>query len=102
MKRIEKKWKVEVIREKISTNDNWLFRGILAIHSRQTDDEKASKDTIHHNKIGFTKADSRLMSSFAEVLINGGTFSETMLAVARRRMSKYASQLTRIANSTLQ
>jgi hypothetical protein len=99
MKRLEKKWNVEVIREKIATDNRWLLRGLLAIHSYQTTDEKSCKQAIHHNKCGFNKADAGLLSSYAEVLKSGGTFTDGMLTTARRRMTKYATQLTRIANA---
>jgi len=98
MKRIEKKWKAEYIRHKLLTDDHWLFRGLLAIHSYQTADEKENKDTIYHNRRGFTKADAKWLSSCAELLLKGGSFSVPMLAAVRRRMKKYASQLTKIAN----
>ena len=98
MKRIEKKWKVDDIRVKMTTDDNWLFRGLLAIHSYQTADEKENKDTIYHNRRGFTKWDAKWMSACAELLLEGGSFSETMLATVRSRMRKYATQFTKIAN----
>ncbi len=98
MKRTAKKWNTEIIREKISTNDNWLFRGIVAIHSFQTADEKSCKETVHRNRRGFNKADAKLLSSFAEILECGGRFTESMLITARKRMMKYVTQLTRIAN----
>lgn len=93
--------------EKLETNDIWLYRGILAIYDRQTQDEKRVKDTIDRNGVGFNAFDADIMSSFAMVLrerVDAGlpmSLSYNQRKIARRVMLKYAGQLVRIANKEI-
>ena len=96
------------IREKLQTNDKWLVRGILAIYARQTADEKQSEQTSHHNGVGFNGTDANILSSFAKQILAWEATPEAerryptplspkQIALARRKMLKYAGQLAKIA-----
>jgi hypothetical protein len=95
------KWSREVILHKLLTDVKWLERGILALYARQTADEQKIKETHRRNGEGFNKPDAVLLSNYAELLNMGRHLSEKQLFIARKKMRKYASQLTRIANSKI-
>lgn len=88
----------EYIKDKMATNDNWLYHGIVAIHNRQTSDEKVSQTTRHNNGRGFNSADANILSSFAEQIKARNSLSERQKYIARIKMPKYAGQLEEIAN----
>jgi len=94
-------WSLEEIRHKIATNDTWLCRGIIAIYKHQTEDEKRSRTTSEPNGFGYNLKDSFIMSTLAEHLLRGNTLSEQQRRIARDRLSKYARQLTKIANRSV-
>lgn len=89
------------------SNDKWLVRGILAIYACQTADERSSQTTKHHNGVGFNGTDANIMSSFARQIQSWqatenprypSPLSPKQLGLARKKMSKYAGQLARIAS----
>lgn len=97
----------EMIRDNMQADNQWLFRGILAIYARQTHDEQASETTKYHNKRGFGALDADILSSFAKQIQTWmGTpvqarryqcpLSPKQLQIARKNMAKYAGQLARI------
>ena len=94
------------IRTKIATDNRWLVRAILALYERQTEDEQRAESTDHRNDKGFNAADAPIMSSFAKQILDwrrsddrtyASPLSPRQLAVARRKLPKYAGQLARIA-----
>lgn len=88
----------EFIRDKMATNDKWLYRGLIAIHNLQTASEQMSLSTRESNGVGFNSVDAEILSSFASQLKERDFLSEKQKSIARKRMSKYAGQLERIAN----
>jgi hypothetical protein len=97
---MQQTWSLEEIRHKIATNDTWLCRGIIAIYKRQTADEQRNRTTSEPNGFGYNLKDSFIMSTLAEHLLKGFTLSEEQRHIARMRLSKYARQLTKIANQS--
>ena len=91
----------EFIKEKISTSDNWLYRGVLAIYGRQTDNEQVTQSTKENNGIGFNGCDAQIMSSFAEQLSTRGFLTDKQKVIARNKMIKYCGQLSKIANANV-
>ncbi|PWA77551.1 hypothetical protein CTI12_AA223350 [Artemisia annua] len=49
------------------------MRAVCALYRQQTEDEKASKGTIHHNERGFSQPDAYRGSKLAEFLMDGGS-----------------------------
>lgn len=88
-----KEWNVKLVKELLTNNDEAVIRAIKIIYSYQTEDEKACQDTHENNNVGFNKFDSDLMSSFAKQLNKGKTLSQKQLAIAHKRMPKYAQQM---------
>ncbi len=94
-----KKWTKDEILERITADDKWLVRGLLAIHARQTEEEKAAETTKEQNGIGFNGVDAQILSDFVnQYHRTNGFLSTRQMALIRKKMIKYAGQLTRIAN----
>lgn len=93
-----KEFTKEYIRKMLSEDIVWLERGVLAIHSRQTEDEREAHDTHHRNGFGFNSADAKYLSYVADYLLSGNHLSGSNVAKTRSRMLKYSGQLARIAN----
>jgi len=85
------------IREQLTTNDNWVRRGLKAIYKMQTEDEKLMQVTTEDNGVGFSGVDAELLSSFAEQLNARGSLSPKQMVYARKKMAKYAKQLWTLA-----
>lgn len=94
----------EFIKAAMLRNDaigyKWLTRAIQAIWNFQTNDEQMTDETRHSNNVGFNGADANILSSFARQLQAGRNLSIKQLAIAKKKMPKYAKQLARIANGT--
>lgn len=96
----------ESVRNKLETNDQWLIRGLVAIYNKQEADEQVARQTKKANGVGFTGVDAFILSEFAVQVIDWqegrGKYRHALslrqLALARKKMLKYAGQLARIAN----
>lgn len=93
-----KKWTKEEIAAKLADDDAWLIRGLLAIYSKQTDEEKNSDITKVDNGIGFNAFDATILSDMAKQYNRTKFLSKRQLVIVRKCMKKYAGQLTKIAN----
>lgn len=89
--------RISFLKEKLATNPKWAVRGLLRIYENQTNDEQRSGLTKYHNGIGFTGADSELLSSFAEQILAGRTMSPRQMYLIHRKMPKYARQLETVS-----
>lgn len=96
-----KLWTKDEIKQNLQINDKWVLHGLLALYDRQTADEKATDSTRHHNKQGFSGADADFMSSLARQARSRGCLSPKQMVFARKKVMKYAGQLTKIANKQL-
>lgn len=95
-----REYTVEEIRERVTNDQRWTERAIMALYRRQTEDERLGQHTNELNGAGFNKADAEILSSFAKQLQWGGHLTPRQFDVARRRVAKYAGQLARIAQAT--
>lgn len=93
----KKTYTKEEIREKLATDNKWLFRGLLAIYARQTEDEQRTDQTNHNNSVGFNGTDAAFLSIMARRALEDKPFSEKQIACIRKAMLKYAGQLYRIS-----
>lgn len=87
----------EMIAEKITTDQNWTERAVVAIYRKQTSQEVSSMQTIEHNNVGFNGVDAPIMTSFAEWILRGRRLTPKQLSLAQRKIRKYAGQLASIA-----
>ena len=88
-----KVWSKESIQELLDRNDEAVIRAMLEIYNRQTTDEQKYKDTHLYNSVGFTGVDANIMSSFTEYYEKYNKLSPKQMAIARKKMKKYWSQL---------
>lgn len=95
------KEKEQFIKEQLASNDNWVLRGLLAIWNKQTADEKMTKDTKHHNGVGFTGSDAEFYTAMADRVNSGYSLSVRQMECIRKGMKKYAGQLRRIADGVI-
>jgi hypothetical protein len=100
-KKAPKKWNKEKIRFMLETDNRWLFKGLMAIYNRQTEDEKATELTHHHNMIGFNGVDANLLTSYAKQYKERGFLTKGQIDWCRKKMLKYAGQLAKIANGEI-
>ena len=88
---------VEEIKTKVSSNAQWAAHAISALYERQTQAEKDTQHTSELNGRGFNGFDSEILSSFAEQIKRGRTLSPKQLAIAFKKLPKYAGQLQDIS-----
>jgi hypothetical protein len=95
----------EMVLNNLCLSNTWLARGLVALLNRQTSDEQASQNTRHNNGRGFNSTDAFILTSFAKQCkrwLDGQSkfnspLSGKQLAIAQRKIVKYASQLTKVA-----
>jgi hypothetical protein len=96
-----KVWTKEEVKHLLQTSSKMVHRSIVKIFEKQTEDEKRAETTSHHNGVGFNGVDAELLSSYAKQILAGRTLTEKQMHYARKKIVKYAGQLTKIANGTL-
>ena len=96
-----KVWSKDEIKGLIETRDDAVIRGMLRIYDLQTESEQVFGDTHEHNGVGFSGVDGGIMSSFTEFYNKAGFLSSKQMKIARKKMLKYAGQLTMISNKEL-
>lgn len=89
----------QIIRTKLLTNQAWLEAAIIALHNKQTSDEKATGTATHLNGQGFSGADASTLSYYARWCLKGRHLNGKFLADAQTRCLKYSKQLLRIAQA---
>lgn len=92
-------WTITEIRALLAENDKAVARGILAIYALQTDSEQATMETSESNGVGFSGADANFLSSLAQFYQAKGFLSPKQVEIGRKRITKYAGQLVKIANT---
>ena len=100
-------WTATAVRECLDRNDIDVCSAVVTIYRNQTKAEQASGHTGEYNGVGFNKFDAEILTSFAEQIIRNKKYgrvkllSPKQIALARKRMKKYAKQLAKIANGEL-
>jgi hypothetical protein len=84
---------VEQVKENLRRERKWTERAIVRLYKEQTDHEKQAATTAIKNDVGFNYYDAPLLTSFAQHLIHGNSLSQKQLAIAQRKLPKYARQL---------
>jgi hypothetical protein len=101
IKKAAKVWTKDEIKNIILTNDQQVGKMLVKLWELQTQDEQRDNQTKHHNGVGFNGLDASILSSFAKWFQKTGRLSDKQLVLARKKLVKYAGQLTNIANGTL-
>jgi hypothetical protein len=101
----------EDMRKALESNDRILCGAVLALYGCQEADEQNTQATRHKNGMGFNGTDAYILSSFAQQIqqrkeeeragtlpAGYGLLSPKQIAIARRKMPKYANQLLGLMN----
>lgn len=96
-----KVWTREEIRELLKRSKKAVARGLVAVHSLQTDDERGARTTLHANGVGFNSHDADFLSSLAEFYRDRGFLSPRQVTLGRRGIMKYSGQLAMVANGEI-
>ena len=88
-----KKEVVNYFKAMLAENLNWAIRGLHVIYSYQTAAEKASGEVTHHNRQGFSRFDSEILTSFVNYIRKNNRLTDKQVDVLFRLMPKYAGQL---------
>jgi hypothetical protein len=89
----------EDIQAKFDTDNRWLFKGILAVYARQTADERVTESVKYHNRKGFCPTDAKFLCSIGRQITMGWGLSPKQVALARKKMQKYAGQCLLISKT---
>ena len=96
-------WTVFNVRNLIETNDVEMLKLMSKLFEYQTDDEKRERKTRWQNAVGFNQADASFLTGMSEKYEKQGqtksVFTERQLHAIRKRMLKYAQQITIILNT---
>lgn len=84
---------VSSLREQLSNNPKQALKALVILFNRQTPDEQANAEVHHSNGVGFTRKDSKILTSFAKQHINGKTLSSKQMYLLLSLIPKYARQL---------
>lgn len=68
----------------LRTNDKAVARALVVLFERQTDDEKATEHTRHHNGRGFRPCHARMGTSMAKFYLQRGFLTPKQIAYWRR------------------
>jgi len=93
-------WTIEEIKNLLLNNNLFVCKATVKIFEKQTEDEQAADGTSYSNGIGFNGVDAFIMSRFAKFYMDKGYLTTKQLAIAKRKIQKYAKQLTTIANES--
>ena len=87
----------EAIKKSITTNDERAIKAMLRIYEKQTESEKVSATTSSLNGVGFTGNDAEILTSFCNQYLQRGFLSAKQMVLLKKKIGKYAGQLTRLA-----
>jgi len=98
-----KKSRIAFLREMLASEVRWAIKGLVTIYDYQTAEEQNAGHTHDHNGVGFSGADSEILSSFAKQ-VNAKRFagSEKQMNILFKKIPKYAKQLDTIAQAKLE
>lgn len=92
---------VQMIRTLLQQDEAFLYKALLLLFERQTQDEQDVLITKHRNGAGFSSADGTALSMYAVTVKNGGKLYDERLIDCRDRILKYAKQLHELGDELL-
>ena len=69
----------------LETNDRAIARALVVLFERQTEDEKATEHTRHHNNRGFRPCHARMGTSMAKFYLERGFLTPKQIAYWRKK-----------------
>lgn len=92
-----KVYTVEEFKSKLAEDAVWAERALVRLYAEQTPDEQVMQETTAKNHVGFSGTDAGILSSFAQQVQRGRHLSTKQLAIAFKKLPKYAGQLHRLS-----
>lgn len=86
------------VRTLLQTDTEFMCKCMRKLYQMQTHDEQVVGETLEVNNAGFNKADANALSVCVAMMKLGIPLTLSELQGARRRMNKYATQLSNILN----
>lgn len=87
---------LDMIKSNIAESWQVAAWAIVVVYNNQTATEQLSRETIHHNGVGFSSPDARTISYWAKIIKGEGNqaiSSPTIRKLLTNRVSKYAKQI---------
>lgn len=94
-------WTKDEIKSLLEKDAKFVGRAIVKLFEKQTRGEQDSDQTMEDNGVGFNGFDAEILSNFAKFFMKTGFLTKKQLAIARKKVIKYAKQLTMIANGKI-
>ena len=94
-----KTWTADEIKKLVQENDKVLYGALKKLYACQTADEQANSSTHHANGAGFNAIDAPFLTSVSQFLINKGYLTDKQKMIVRKKLIKYNTQLTNLANA---
>lgn len=96
---MKREWTKKEIKDLLERNDTMVCRSLVQLYNCQDEVEKTVGDTILQNGVGFNCIDAPFMISCAEFYLKNNYLSKKQIAFVRKKIMKYANQLTLLANN---
>lgn len=96
-----KTWTIEEIKNLLNTSDKMVAHSVKVLFDLQTTDEQTTGETSHKNGVGFNGVDANFLSSCAQFYIHTGFLTARQTVLCRKKLIKYARQLTLVANKKI-
>jgi hypothetical protein len=93
-----KVWTKDEIKDLMDRRDDVLITCMVRIYNQQTETEQSYGETTEANGVGFNGCDANILSSFCVFYSERGYLSSRQIEIARKKMKKYAGQVTKLAN----
>ena len=87
----------EAIKNQITSSDSQAIKAMLKVYDYQTEDEQQYADVSVNNGVGFVGSDAQILTSFCKQYNTRGFLSPKQLEIVRKKVGKYAAQLTKQA-----
>lgn len=93
-------WTKGAMLKALEQDDKFLLEQCYKLYEYQTKQEQAERRTISGNAIGFNQPDAGFLTGMAQLYKSKGlkAFTANQIRGTRKRMYKYAAQLTLMAN----
>ena len=95
------KVRVDSIKERITTDDEFAIKCMLKIFSFQTEEEKVEDKSTKWNRVGFNGVDGQFLSSVSNQYIKKGKISVKQIKAMKKCMVKYAGQIDKLESANV-
>jgi hypothetical protein len=95
------KVRVDSIKERIKTDDEFSIKCMLKIFSFQTEEEKVKDKSFKWNRVGFNGVDGQFLSSVSNQYLKKGKISVKQIKAMKKCMVKYAGQIDKLESANV-